>query len=102
MNTNDFISMFSANLGITKYEAKDLIERIRDIIIRGCKKDGFVKIHNFGRFDLVEKGSKEWKNRFNGKTVVTKEKKELKFRQYKVVSDLLFDSLNKGDGEDEN
>ena len=51
----DIAESLHTDFGLTKKDCIIFVNDIIDIIIEGLKDSGYVKIHNFGSFNVLEK-----------------------------------------------
>ena len=83
-----------ADFGLTKKDCIIFVNDIIDIIIEGLKKNGYVKIHNFGSFKVNRKKSRIGRNPKTMEDVIISERNVLKFKPSKMI----IEYINKDNG----
>ena len=83
----DIAESLHNDFGLTKKDCIIFVNDIIDIIIEGLKKDGYVKIHNFGSFKVIRKKSRIGRNPKTMEDVIISDRNVLKFKPSKMILD---------------
>ena len=81
----DIAETLHNEFGLTKKDCLVFVNDIIEIIIEGLKKNGFVKIHNFGSFKIKKKGSRIGRNPKTRENVLIEERNVITFKPSKRV-----------------
>ena len=79
----DLADSLHNEFGLTKKDCLVFVNDILEIIIEGLKKDGYVKIHNFGSFKIKKKNSRIGRNPKTKENVIIKERNVVLFKASK-------------------
>ena len=82
---DDIAESLHNEFGLTKKDCISFVNDILDIIIEGLKKNGSVKIHNFGSFKIRRKKSRLGRNPKTKEEVMIAERNVLTFKASKSV-----------------
>ena len=85
----DIAESLHTDFGLTKKDCIIFVNDIIDIIIEGLKRNGFVKIHNFGTFKVTRKKSRIGRNPKTMEDVMISERNVLKFKPSKITLDYI-------------
>jgi len=80
---DDIAESIHNEFGLTKKDCLSFVNEILEIIILGLKKNGFVKIHNFGTFKIKRKNSRIGRNPKTKENVMISERNVLLFKPSK-------------------
>ena len=81
----DIAESMHSEFGLTKKDCLIFVNDILDIIIEGLKKNGYVKIHNFGSFKIKRKNSRIGRNPKTKVDVTISERNVLTFKPSKSI-----------------
>ena len=81
----DIAESLHSEFGLTKKDCISFVNDILGIIIAGLKKNGYVKIHNFGSFKIKRKKSRLGRNPKTKENVIISERNVLTFKASKGV-----------------
>ena len=82
---DDIADSLHNDFGLTKKDCMIFVNDIIEIIIEGLKKNGYVKIHNFGTFKIKRKNSRLGRNPKTKEDVIISERNVLLFKPSKSV-----------------
>ena len=82
---DDIAKSLHTEFGLTKKDCLLFVNDIIDIIIEGLKKNGYVKIHNFGSFKIKRKNSRLGRNPKTKEDVIIGERNVITFKASKSV-----------------
>lgn len=89
MNTNELIDTVAAGNGVTKADAKKLVEAVFGAIADAAAKGDEVSINGFGKFKVKASAEREGRNPATGETIKIAASKKLTFAAAKAVKDKL-------------
>ncbi|MFJ5932240.1 HU family DNA-binding protein [Sphingomonas sp. NPDC092331] len=89
MTNADLAETISASHGITKTDARKLVDAVFAAITDAVAAGGEVSLNGFGKFKLKETAEREGRNPATGETIKIKAAKKLAFHPSKVVKDRL-------------
>ena len=89
MNTNELIDTVAAGNGVTKADAKKLVEAVFGAIADSSAKGDEVSINGFGKFKVKASAEREGRNPATGETIKIAASKKLTFAAAKAVKDKL-------------
>ena len=81
----DIAESLHNEFGLTKKDCGIFVKDILNIVIQGLKKDGYVKIHNFGTFKIKRKNSRIGRNPKTKEDVIIGERNVLTFKASKNI-----------------
>ena len=81
----DIAESLHTDFGLTKKDCIVFVNDIIDIIIDGLRTKGYVKIHNFGTFKVVNKKRRIGRNPKTMEDVMISERKVVKFKPSKSI-----------------
>ena len=81
----DIAKSLHNEFGLTKRDCLIFVNDIIEIIIEGLKKNGFVKIHNFGSFKIKRKKSRLGRNPKTKEDVIIGERNVITFKPSKGI-----------------
>lgn len=89
MNTVDLAIAMKEKLGGTIEGNKKIIQDVFGIVSDSIEKGEEVRINNFGKFTVTERGARTGRNPRTGETIQIAAKKTLKFKQAEAIGRLL-------------
>jgi len=89
MNTNDLADAVAAANGVSKADAKKLVETVFDAIVGAAATGEEVSINGFGKFKVKASAAREGRNPATGETIKIAASKKLGFSAAKAVKDKL-------------
>ncbi|MBC2650210.1 HU family DNA-binding protein [Novosphingobium flavum] len=89
MNTNELIDSVAASNGVTKADAKKLVESVFAAIADAAAKGDEVSVNGFGKFKVKASAEREGRNPATGETIKIAASKKLAFSAAKAVKDKL-------------
>ena len=89
MNTNDLIEAVAASKGVSKAEAKSLVETVFSTITDAAAKGDEVSLNGFGKFKVKATPAREGRNPATGETIKIAASRKLSFSSAKAVKDRL-------------
>jgi len=81
----DIAESLHIDFGLTKKDCIIFVNDIIEIIIEGLRNKGYVKIHNFGSFNVNRKKSRIGRNPKTMENVMISERNVLKFKPSKNI-----------------
>ena len=81
----DIAKSLHSEFGLTKSDCLIFVNDIIEIIIESLKKNGFVKIHNFGSFKIKRKKSRLGRNPKTKEDVIIGERNVITFKPSKGI-----------------
>ena len=93
MNKADLVSDLSAELGISKKQAKDAVSLIFDNIVDGMIKEGKVTVVDFGSFMALHKPPRPARNPRTGETVEVPARVVPRFKASKSLKEKIKSSV---------
>ena len=89
MNTTDIVDKVAVDHGLTKANAKALVEAVLKAITEGVVAGAEVSLPGFGKFKVKESPAREGRNPQSGETIQIAAAKKLSFVPAKAVKDAL-------------
>jgi DNA-binding protein HU-beta len=89
MNTTELIAKIAEAHGVSKAQAKSIIDDILQDIVSAAKSDDEVSLPGFGKFKVKATPEREGRNPANGEKIRIAASKKLTFSPAKSVKDLL-------------
>ncbi|WP_287459680.1 HU family DNA-binding protein [Sphingomonas sp.] len=89
MNNSDLAEQLAAAHGVTKTDAKKLVDAVFAAIGDAAAKGEEVSLNGFGKFKVKASPAREGRNPSNGETIKIKASKKLAFTPAKAVKDKL-------------
>jgi len=82
---DDIAEFLHSEFGLTKKDCLFFVNDILEIITDGLKKNGYVKIHNFGSFKIKRKKSRIGRNPKTKEEVIINERNVITFKASKSI-----------------
>ena len=82
---DDIAELLHSEFGLTKKDCLFFVNDILEIITDGLKKNGYVKIHNFGSFKIKRKKSRIGRNPKTKEEVIINERNVITFKASKSI-----------------
>ena len=89
MNTTDLIARIAEAHGVSKAQAKSIVEDILKDIVDAAASGGEVSLPGFGKFKVKVTPEREGRNPANGEKIKIAASKKLAFSSAKSVKDIL-------------
>ncbi|KKC25217.1 HU family DNA-binding protein [Sphingomonas sp. SRS2] len=89
MNATDLVTKIAADSGLTKTEAKAVIEGIFDAIAEAAAAGDEISLPGFGKFKVKASAAREGRNPSTGATIQIAASKKLGFTPAKALKDRL-------------
>lgn len=89
MNTSDLAEKIAAAHGLTKSNAKSVVESVLKAITEAAAGGAEVSLAGFGKFKVQDRPAREGRNPRNGETMQLAASKKLAFVAAKAVKDTL-------------
>jgi DNA-binding protein HU-beta len=89
MNNNDIADALAAEHGVTKADARKLVDGVFAAIANAAAKGEEVSLSGFGKFKVKESPAREGRNPATGQTMQIAASKKLAFAPAKAVKDKL-------------
>ncbi|GFM29142.1 HU family DNA-binding protein [Novosphingobium sp. PY1] len=89
MNNNDLADVLAADSGLTKSDARKLVDGVFAAIADAAAKGEEVTINAFGKFKVKDTPAREGRNPSTGATIQIAASKKLAFSPAKAVKDKL-------------
>ena len=89
MNTNELIAQIAEAHGVSKAQAKSIVEDILKNIVDAAASGAEVSLPGFGKFKVKATPEREGRNPANGEKIKIAASKKLIFSSAKSVKDLL-------------
>ncbi len=89
MNHSDLIDHIATQQGVTKADAKKLVESVFSAIADAAGKDGEVSINGFGKFKVTDSPERDGRNPATGEAMKIKASKRFGFTASKTLKDRL-------------
>jgi DNA-binding protein HU-beta len=89
MNNNDLAERLAADNGLTKADARKLVDAVFAAIADAASKGEEVSLNGFGKFKVKESAAREGRNPATGATMQIAASKKLGFTAAKAVKDKL-------------
>jgi len=89
MNTSELIDAVAAANGLTKADAKKVVDTVFEAISAAAAKGDEVSVNGFGKFKVKESAAREGRNPSTGATIKIAASKKLGFSAAKAIKDRL-------------
>ena len=89
MNHSDLIDHIATAQGVSKVDAKKLVEAVFSAIAEAAGKDGEVSINGFGKFKVTDSPERDSRNPATGEAMKIKAAKRFSFAASKTLKDRL-------------
>jgi DNA-binding protein HU-beta len=89
MNNSDLAELIAGEQGLTKADARKLVDAVFDAVATAATKGDEVSINGFGKFKVKESAAREGRNPATGETIQIAASKKLGFSAAKAVKDKL-------------
>jgi DNA-binding protein HU-beta len=89
MNINELADQVSEQQGVTKANAREIIDAIVSAIVEAAKKGEEVALPGFGKFKVTSREAREGRNPATGATIKIAASKKLSFGPAKALKDAL-------------
>lgn len=89
MNNNDLAEVIAADGGLTKADARKLVDGVCAAIADAAAKGEEVSLNGFGKFKVKESAAREGRNPATGETIQIAASKKLTFSPAKAIKDKL-------------
>jgi DNA-binding protein HU-beta len=89
MNNNDLAERLAADNGLTKADARKLVDAVFAAIADAASKGEEVSLNGFGKFKVKDSPAREGRNPSTGATIQIAASKKLGFSPAKAVKDKL-------------
>ncbi|MFC0205349.1 HU family DNA-binding protein [Novosphingobium soli] len=89
MNNSEIADKLAADHGISKVDARKLVDGVFEAIGSAAAKGEDVSIHGFGKFKVKDSSQREGRNPATGEAMTIKASKKLTFAPAKGVKDKL-------------
>jgi DNA-binding protein HU-beta len=89
MNSADIADKIAADSGITKTDAKKIVDGVFAAIAEAAAKGDEVSLPGFGKFKVKESAAREGRNPATGETIQIAASKKLGFSVAKAIKDKL-------------
>ena len=89
MNTSELIDAVAAANGLTKADAKKVVDTVFEAIAGAAAKGDEVSVNGFGKFKVKESAAREGRNPSTGATIKIAASKKLGFSAAKAIKDRL-------------
>jgi integration host factor subunit alpha len=96
MTKADIVEQIYEQVGFSKKESAELVERVFDIIKDTLARGEKVKISGFGNFVVREKNARKGRNPQTGEEIVLEARRVLTFKPSLVLKNLLNDEQETG------
>jgi DNA-binding protein HU-beta len=89
MNTSELVAELAETLGVSKAQAKSIVDDITKNILDAAASGAAVSLPGFGKFKVKAAPEREGRNSANGEKIKIAASKKLTFSSAKSVKDLL-------------
>lgn len=89
MNNSDVAELIAGEQGVSKADARKLVDAIFEAVASAAAKGEEVSISGFGKFKVKESAAREGRNPSTGETIKIAASKKLGFSAAKAVKDKL-------------
>jgi DNA-binding protein HU-beta len=89
MNNSDLTDRVATESGLSKADARKLVDRVFDAIVDAASKGEEVALNGFGKFKVKDSPAREGRNPSTGATIQIAASKKLTFAPAKAVKDKL-------------
>ncbi|MFQ3896591.1 MULTISPECIES: HU family DNA-binding protein [Sphingobium] len=89
MNNSELAEALSADHGLTKADARKLVDALFGVIADAAAKGDEISLNGFGKFKVKDVAAREGRNPATGETISIKASKKLTFTPAKAIKDRL-------------
>jgi DNA-binding protein HU-beta len=89
MNNAELADQVAANNGLTKVDAKKIVDGVFAAIADAAAKGDEISLNGFGKFKVKDSPAREGRNPSNGQTIQIAASKKLGFSAAKAIKDKL-------------
>jgi DNA-binding protein HU-beta len=89
MNNSELAEALTADHGLTKADARKLVDSLFGIIADAAAKGDEISLNGFGKFKVKDTAAREGRNPATGETIAIKASKKLAFTPAKAIKDRL-------------
>ena len=89
MNRKDLVATVSEEMGITKKDAKLVVETVLDAVTTGMVTDGKVSLAGFGTFKTVNRAARKARNPQTGEEIDVPAKTVPRFKASKILTEAI-------------
>ncbi|WP_159980459.1 MULTISPECIES: HU family DNA-binding protein [unclassified Novosphingobium] len=89
MNNSDLADVIATDTGITKTDARKIVDAVFDAIGNAAAKGDEISLNGFGKFKIKDSPEREGRNPATGETMTIKASKKLAFAPAKAIKDKL-------------
>ncbi len=89
MNNAELADQIAANNGLTKADAKKIVDGVFAAIADAAAKGDEIALNGFGKFKVKDSPAREGRNPSNGETIQIAASKKLGFSAAKAIKDKL-------------
>jgi DNA-binding protein HU-beta len=89
MNNNDIADIIATNHGVSKGDARKLVDGVFSAIANAAAKGEEIALSGFGKFKIKESTEREGRNPSTGETITIAASKKLGFTPAKAIKDRL-------------
>lgn len=89
MNNSKLAEALSADHGMTKADARKLVDALFGVIADAAAKGDEISLNGFGKFKVKDVAAREGRNPATGETISIKASKKLTFTPAKAIKDRL-------------
>lgn len=89
MNNSELAEALSADHGLTKAEARKLVDALFGVIADAAAKGDEISLNGLGKFKVKDTAAREGRNPATGETIAIKASKKLTFTPAKAIKDRL-------------
>ena len=87
MTKRNIVESIAEELGCSKLETKEIVQKTLDAIINVLIEEGRVELRNFGVFEVKKRKSRQARNPRTGEKVVVGEKMVVGFKPGQIVEE---------------
>jgi DNA-binding protein HU-beta len=89
MNNNDLAEAIAADAGLTKADARQVVDRMLTAIVDAASKGEEISLSGFGKFKVKDSPAREGRNPSTGEAMQIAASRKLTFAPAKAVKDKL-------------
>lgn len=89
MNNSELAEALTADHGLTKADARKLVDALFGVIADAAAKGDEISLNGFGKFKVKDVAAREGRNPATGETIAIKASKKLTFTPAKAIKDRL-------------
>jgi DNA-binding protein HU-beta len=89
MNNNDLAEAIAADAGLTKADARQVVDRMLTVIVDAASKGEEISLSGFGKFKVKDSPAREGRNPSTGEAMQIAASRKLTFAPAKAVKDKL-------------